>query len=235
MNTILQKKYVSVLLNKNSLIENFSLPWLVYQYDDRELSDIDLKFMDFVKKYCEKHQYIYKFESTPVPDLPPYWVKVKKVKELLDSNQYQGILWLDTDALIVDSERTLSSFFINASISMIVSRDSVAFSHGPFNAGVWIVKNDAHGRDIMSDWMNLYNPNDWTKENGKWTSSGAWSGDTYEQGSFVKHILPKHDNHIHFVNWDVFQDILPNPDAFTLHFAAYQKNSRQYFLDTYHA
>jgi len=149
----------------------------------------------------------------------------------LNTGKYKGILWLDTDAVIVQPNRTLDSFFSDTDNKhMVISRDTVKWGHGEFNAGVWIIKNSDEGRQLMKEWMETYQPDTWWLENGVWKSSGPWSDFTYEQGSFIKYMIPKRNSWIHYVDWDVFQDVQPTEKSFALHFSASQKDYRDGFL-----
>jgi len=211
--------------------ESTSQRWAVLQYDNRIL---DNNFEELVKRnraYAKKHDYEYVYKKTGYDYITPYWTKVKIVKELMretipgtKTHRYKGILWLDTDAVIIDQKKSLDDFFTGGN-SFIACPDPPSFLQyftGPFNAGVWAVKNDKNGREIVNEWMEKYDSKKWFLEKGKWKTRGTWAGVDYEQGAFSKHILPKYKRWIKILPWYVFQARSDERSTytFTIHFAA---------------
>jgi hypothetical protein len=190
--------------------------WAIVQYDDRPLDDDTKKLVARNKRYCEKHGYTYIFEMKKY-DLPPWWRKVKLVQEVMQTNKFKGVLWLDTDAVVYNHEKTLDEV-VKPHKSFYYSADSPQWK-STFNAGVWLVLNDNNGNRIINSWKNLYSPTDWSEENGKWTSSGVWAGPTYEQGAFITHIQVPFAPYLHKYHWHFFQSYTVHPDTFTMHFA----------------
>ena len=93
----------------------------------------------------------------------------------------------------------------------------------PFNAGIFFVLNTEIGLKIMHSWLTTYDKNRWKKKDNIWKASCRWASTCYEQGSFVKNILPKYSNYIHSFPWRFFQsfysDLKKNKSrVFTLHF-----------------
>ena len=72
-----------------------------------------------------------------------------------------------------------------------------------FNAGVWGVNNSTKGREIMDTWAQLYPRQNWrmNPDNTSWTCNDesrdgtcAYSGGKYEQGAFIRYVMPKYAN-----------------------------------------
>ena len=78
----------------------------------------------------------------------------------------------------------------------------------------------------VDEWMDKYNPSQWTKNGDSWTSLGIWAGSTYEQGAFTE-LLPRIQHMVHIVDWRVLQDVSVTPKTFTLHFSNHQKSLRE--------
>jgi hypothetical protein len=151
--------------------------------------------------------------------------------------RYKGVLWLDTDAVIINQEKRLEDFF-KEDKSFVACSDRPSFLQiisGPFNAGVWLVKNDRAGREIMDEWMDKYDSKKWFLENGKWKTHGPWAGVDYEQGAFSKYILPKYKRQIDILPWYVFQAKSDERSlhTFTIHFALTLKQYIPDFLRTH--
>jgi hypothetical protein len=210
--------------------------YLVLQYDNRQLTDLDMHLINQNIEYCNKHQYKHLF-ITQTFDLPPYWIKVYLINELLNSGNYDGILWLDTDACIHDYSTKLEDIII-AGKTFYFSPDKPVWEISSiFNAGVFMVLNNSIGIGIMDEWMKCYNENVWRKnETDKWVTTGDWAGDAYEQGSFCTHILPKYTDQVHVFEWNYFQsnynDMIQStpPAIFSLHFCSDKYNIGNYLL-----
>ena len=215
-----------------------SKTWLIIQYDDRPLTELYNRLIDRNKYYCNKHGYIYKFISSGYENLPPYWRKVKIVLDYLNSDKYKGIMWLDTDATIFNFDIKLGLFdSSNNTKSFYKSINSVG--NKIFNAGVWIVKNTIQGKQIMNDWMNLYDPNTWYKKNGAWHTNGYWADIDYEQGSFAFKVIPKYNNNIKTLNEPFLQGLNKNGanakagKIFVLYFYSNNKEKIEPFLKSH--
>ena len=183
----------SMILGHQSLVLSGSKPWAIVQYDNREIPDDYKKLVEINKEYCKKYGYEYIFKSDTY-ELPHWWIKVKLCMDLLNSDKYAGIMWLDTDAAIFDCSKTLDDFTKDPKIDFFVSKDPD--ESRPVNSGVWIVKNTAIGKNIMNDWFNQYKKDNWVKENDKWSvnpnlpdDEKGWGRINYEQGSLYDRII----------------------------------------------
>jgi hypothetical protein len=224
--------------------ETTSQSWAVLQYDNRKLDNDFEELTKRNREYAKKHGYEYVFKKTGYDYLPPYWAKVKIAQELLreripgtNTRRYKGILWVDTDAVIVDNKKLLEDF-LKPEKSFVASPDPKTFAQigiGPFNAGIWLVRNDRNGREIIQEWMDRYNSNKWFLEKGKWVTQGVWAGENYEQGAFSKHILKKYAKWIDMLPWYVFQARSEERSrlTFTIHFAAHRKEYIPDFIRTH--
>lgn len=191
--------------------------WVVIQYDNREIKEENQKLIDLNKAYCSKHGYDHIME-TKLYDMPPWWIKIKLVKDILNTHRYEGALWLDTDAVIHNQDKAIDSLILEDK-SIYYSGDAPLWN-AEFNAGVWLVKDDIRGNEIMEKWMNSYNPKDWSKKDNKWVSSKEWAGPTYEQGAFIKYVKPHFEKYIHVYPWQVFQSYEASDNTFAMHFAS---------------
>jgi len=198
------------------------MSWAIVQYDNRELDEHSKIILEKNKLYCKKHGYTHIFETKHY-DLPPWWIKVFLVKQIIETKKYKGVLWLDTDAVIHRHDISLDDFLIDG-VSFYYSSDIplwhvITSTDGVFNAGVWLVVNDTNGRQILETWSLSYNSSDWNKNGDKWTTKGKWAGDTYEQGALIKYVIPKFHDTMREYPWQVFQSFRPGPNTFVLHFS----------------
>lgn len=232
------RKYKHNKTKKNiKIIKNIKKTYAIVQYDNRKL-DKNMEILTKInKKYCSLYNYDHIF-ITKKYNMPPYWIKVKIVRDLLLTNKYKGILWLDTDAVINDFSISLDSIQL-PNKSMYYSYEFAEFiienknnlknedkHHFTFNAGVWFVLNDKQGRNIMNDWMLLYNPNKWywkKKIKKWWCDDCKWAGEDFEQGSFFETIIPKYKEYCYQYPYYFFQSfdinrIVTDQQSFVYHF-----------------
>ena len=199
--------------------------WAIVQYEDRLIEEPILEMMLKNKAYCESMGYAYIFVNTKYGDIPPYWAKVQIVNEILqlrfsDSNDhvYAGVMWMDTDAVINDDKRRIEQIGHPEKVFFGSPDPSGIGMSAKFNAGVWIVKNSVSGRAIMIDWMKSFDTVNWINSEGKWSAKHSWAGETFEQGAFEKHVLPKYSEIIDIMPWYVLQGVdKARTDSFALH------------------
>lgn len=210
--------------------------FLVVQYDDRPLNKDMTALTKINKDYCEKHGYEYLFQTSSVHIICPFWKKVFILHDLLKTNKYKGILWLDSDAVIHTDKIRLEDL-MEAGKSFYGAPDNKVWN-SPFNAGVFFVLTNHAGMKIITEWISYYNRDDWYKnEEGIWCSSGEWADETYEQGSFIKFIQDKYKEDIKIFPWHFMQcfytDIheFEGRKIFTLHFAAVYKSEIHAYIN----
>ena len=200
------------------------MTFLVVQYESRNNKDLR-KLMNRNKQICDTTDKLLYYKGTTDTSLPAYWVKVKLIRNLLLSSDYvhmQGFLWLDSDAVIHDVDGLVNE--MNNTETFMMSGDLPIFSQ--FCAGVWFVRNNSEGCEIMKKWYSAYVSDchkHWICRNGVWEIKqlifiySLHPG--YEQAAFVKYILNKNRYKIREVPWNFLNT--PNMldrNALTLHF-----------------
>jgi len=192
------------------------------QYDNRTDENLgdQMKLVRQNQTICENvPQCTHQFYRHEAIQYPVYWQKVAIVTNLLFSNVYDYVLFFDTDAVIHRHPGQIIDAF--AEKSFLLSGDAPP-NPDNFCAGVWGVKNDEHGREMMRMWMDRYNmDNRWVRTNNSWKCTDcSWAGLQYEQGAF-KHVMEKKEDYIQRVHWSVLQFNRAEPCCQTLscHFA----------------
>lgn len=196
----------------------------VFSYDNRRNDPMIEKLRSINNRYCQKHGYDFLFFETYPANLPPYWMKVKIGKDLVDSGKYDYVMWLDSDACVHDHTIRLEhlfTFYKNAFFVMAPDNERWA---AEFNAGVWIIKCGSLGKQFMKDWLARYNSSDWVYDHNKWKCNWCiWAGDAYEQGAGTRLLKSKtYAPYVIKLSWEVLQNDLPTKWSYTLHFAGKQ-------------
>jgi hypothetical protein len=218
------------LLNYSNYIINNN-DWLVVQYDNREFFENNIEnfnYTDYLKivkineLYCKQNNLDYLFSSDQY-NISPYWVKVKIIHDLMNNSdiKYKGFIWLDTDAVIINNNKLYNiNTITNMDKSFFISHDNPKYGKGMLNCGIFIIKNNNIGKEIMNKWISGYDSSTWKLVNNRWSTTGPWVGITYEQGFFNQIIYPNYMNHIHELNWKLLQNNNPNDEeAIVSHFA----------------
>lgn len=230
---IIKKYYCEKPYDQNEHFNNEKM--CIVQYDNRKELPKDLqKLVDFNREYCKKRPYI-DFVYQNDHNISPYWMKVKLVKDKLNEiyhlkEKYKYVMWLDTDATVINVKDNLIDFIEKymKDKDVLVSSDMPPW-FGLFNAGVFIFKNTITGRKIIQDWLALYDNKKWVfGTDQKWKCRGCrWADENYEQGSFAKYIIPKYRNNIKIVSWIVLNNPNYSPYKYNVvyHFANRHKSN----------
>jgi hypothetical protein len=143
------------------------------------------------KDYCALHSITHILLTNGYEIYPPWWRKVFLVKELLLN--YDGVLWVDTDAAIVGHEH-FKTFFIDKHFFLspnppMFNINALSTFSAPFCAGIWGVKASEEGKILMKVWSECYDPGRWKRSGNAWIGEGVYGGASYEQGAFEIRIL----------------------------------------------
>jgi GR25 family glycosyltransferase involved in LPS biosynthesis len=246
LNEIHSKKSTITEHEKSMYTGKSNKSWVLVQYDNRPIPDYYKELIEINKEYCKKYGYEH-IIITEKYELPPWWIKVKICKELLESDKYSGVMWLDTDAVIYDCSKSLDIFTSDKTIDFFIAKDPPVWG-APVNAGVWIVKNTQVGKNIMRDWFNKYDKTKWIKNTTiqksyetvdykKWSNplsltwyidarlseyERRWAGINFEQGALYEKTMqnPMFKNHVKVLPNVVLSHWIPDKlkGTFTLQF-----------------
>jgi hypothetical protein len=195
-------------------------------YEDRDEEYVKMH-NDNIKKYCDKWGYEYILEKKRNIDISPYWYKVFLVRDILNTEKYDYIFWMDSDVIINNFNIDLGEDILHKYDSDIfVASDNTRYDI--VNSGLFIVKNSKTGKKFLDDWINLYDKicEKSIKEGGNGLR-GVWAMSCYEQGNLNKLLIDKYDKHTTLLNNNIFHNnnICLN-DVFVMHYYATDKNER---------
>jgi len=148
-----------------------------------------IKYHDLsVNRYCNLYNYEY-IRVDKYPDINIYWSKIFIINDLLKTNKYDYILWLDSDTIFCDYNIDLSNIIdLYGSKDIYIHFENVGFIlnhlYNTFNAGIFIIKNSDIGIKFINDLIEHYKLINLDKQNN--ITSGMWTGENYEQGVMNK-------------------------------------------------
>jgi len=111
-----------------------------------------------IAKYCEMHGYdLHKdYQEFFTDGRPAQWRKIKAARELLETNKYDWIFFIDVDCIIMNPDIKLESF-IDDTYSFLLPSQDIKAPDTPILKGdihniitsQFFVKNDEFGREIL--------------------------------------------------------------------------------------
>lgn len=166
---------------------------LIISYDNRK----DLEYLKLhnknIETYCDKWKNInYKFYDKS--ERNNYWSKMYLVYENLLTNNYDYVMWLDTDTMIVNQEIDLKKI-LNLYLSdiFIGTDDGYLLSDNFLNAGIFVIKNSPIGIKFIEDCISYYETSNCNNKNNS-DLNGIYSYTCYEQGTINNLINNKYFN-----------------------------------------
>jgi hypothetical protein len=174
------------LLNNNMLskpteqINKFA----IITYENRK----DVEYITLHNKnmteYCKKWNYDYLFYDQCIHNV--YWCKMYLVLDALKTGKYDYVLWMDSDAIIKNSNISLDSIVNKYSSDIYVNFDN---GKSVFCAGVFMIKNSPIGIAYLEECIKQNNKKCLTENN---QLKGIWAGLCYEQGIMNELIFQKY-------------------------------------------
>ncbi len=153
--------------------------------ENRPLNELINIHNTSLRQYCDYHGYEYRFTSTYKSDSPVYWHKIEWVKDILENEKVDYVLWLDSDTLAVDKHIPLTAVIAcdpRADVYIGLDGDVWHVASPPMNAGIFMVKNSEAGRGFLNACLDKVKSNKACYSDGKIRLNSRWAGDCYEQG-----------------------------------------------------
>ena len=218
-----QSKKINELVNNNMLKNPIKRKnkILFITYDNR----YQLKYVsihnDNLNKYVKKYNYEYIFYKTCNKNV--YWCKIYFVLDVLKTNNYDYVVWLDSDTIIKKFDIDFGDILNMFSSDIFVGSDNNS-TYNLINSGVFAIKNSIIGLNFLNDCINNIN-SDCMNFDG--TLKGKWAASCYEQGVMNILIIDKYFNNTTILtNSIIFNYNVCSNDVFIMHLYASSSNNR---------
>jgi hypothetical protein len=202
-----------------------------------------------LEKYCKLHRYdFYYFDQILNPEHTAIWQKQDAVKKIMDKDQYDYVVWIDSDIVITDMSKPLDYFInIDDSKDIYLSRDvPMNYAHNLFvkfenvykivpeidkgllpyiNSGIFIIKNNLIGKMFMHDVLNGYS-----------SFNSYFATNRFHEQSVMQHLyFSKYKDYTLVIPHTVMQSFYNyyQPGDFAIHFAGMNDNIRDYLVERY--
>ena len=218
-----KSKKMDSLINNNILnkINNKKNKILFITFDNRENQDYVSIHNYNINEYVKKFNYEYKYYSHCNKNV--YWCKIHFVLDALKTNNYDYVVWLDSDTVIKNFNIDISDIFNMFSSDIFVGLDNNS-KYGLINAGVFAISNSEIGKKFLSECIEHINL-DCFNDDG--TLKGKWAGTCYEQGIMNILIYDKYYLNTTVLNNKViFNHDSCSNDVFIMHLYASTPDSR---------
>jgi hypothetical protein len=183
-------------INENLTIENINkinnnnIKILIVSFDNRKNLNYLEDHNNNIKAYCEKYKNIeYEFNNFTTKNV--YWYKIYLVLEKLLTNNYDYVMWMDTDSIIINKNLDIRNILILFNSDIFISYDNhYKNCENVLNAGVFIIKNSENGINFLKDVLyNFENSKCLNEDN---SLNGMYSYLCYEQGAMNNLIYDKY-------------------------------------------
>ena len=227
-----KNQYVSVPLKKRKIA--------FITTEDRDFDYIKLHDRSF-EEYCKKYDYEYiRLNNCEKSVATTYWCKLFKVNELLSSDKYDYVVWVDSDTIISNKDVSIDSLiskygekdiiigldiFIGNMIGLVI-----------YCAGVFFIKNSEVGKNFISDCIKYLKDHPKCIVNNK--EQGMWAGICYEQGVMNTLLKGKYSEYVYVDNkYDIIYTPISNMNkktsALILHLAGSSNKKRYEIFKNY--
>ena len=212
-------------------------------YDDNYEEMKKITVDNNIQQYCELHNYTLIKHKVENPDRHASWYKISKSIEILKSNEFDWVFFIDLDCLIMNPTIKLETI-IDEKYSFIVPSHNVPAidtpTITPFNTdntitSQFLVKNDEMGIKILED---IWEANGWPE------NMDINTFDYEGRQARITIIKPEFSNHIKIIDEKILNrfwymnspfvvfhnlgvnNLVWNPGDFIVHVTGYKKEDR---------
>lgn len=177
-NRFYKSKKMESLINNNKINSVYykKNKILFITYDNRENNEYISLHNININNYAKKFGYEYKYFN--YCDKNVYWCKIYLVLTELLTNNYDYVVWLDSDTFIKKSNIDIGNIFNMFSSDIFVGLDNNT-NYGLINAGIFAISNTKVGKHFLYDCINNTNTKCFNNDG---TLGGVWAASCYEQG-----------------------------------------------------
>lgn len=165
-----------------------------YSHNYETLPEFAVLSQQITDVYCQRHNYSWLNCQHPSDSsVSPYWLRVQDLIRLSSEYPIDTIfIYLDLDACInlAQLDRGVDQFIEDLDTTndfdIYIGKDTAVSQF--INTGVMIVRNTEWSQQLLDEWWQQYDPNDWMRIDNKWkcykgTKPCEWARDGYEQGA----------------------------------------------------
>lgn len=142
-----------------------SMPYKKYKiaivmWYDKGISDYADIAADINEEFCKANGFTFiKSDKRRMPERKPHWERLPLMLEVLDTNKYDYVMWIDADAAFIHKNNKSNELLklislYNKDILLSSEQDGPNDLKPYINSGVIIMKNTQNSRNILKYWMS---------------------------------------------------------------------------------
>jgi hypothetical protein len=214
----------NIKINENLAIENISniknninnIKMIILSFDNRKTIDYIEDHNKNIKNYCNNWKNI-DYQYTDFCNKNVYWNKLYLVLEKLLTNNYEFVMWMDTDSMFVNQDIDIRNILLLFNSDIFISHDNgYANSENVLNAGVFIIKNSINGINFLKESISYFEDSKCLNDDN--SLKGVYAARCYEQGTINDLIFNKYYKYTTILSTDIILNTsLCNEKSFILH------------------
>lgn len=109
-----------------------------------------------LERYAQGHGYeVRYFEESLEPKAPLIWQKIFFMQKLLETEDFQVLVWVDDDIYITNLEMKIEEFLSLSEKPLILAEDIPKFPHNFINTGLFILRKTPETHEILKEMLVL--------------------------------------------------------------------------------
>ena len=179
---------------------------LLFSFDNRKnLSYLKLHNQQ-LELYAKKWNNV-KYEFIDKCSKNMYWCKMYFMLNRLKSNNYDYVMWLDSDAIITNLNNSIQKIFELYDSDIFIGHDNNHLvAKKTLNAGLFAVKNSKIGIEFIEECINNFEKSSCLKKKNKLYGFYAYS--CYEQGTMNNLIYSKYKKYTTVLPTNIFYNTM---------------------------
>jgi hypothetical protein len=188
---IASNNVMTKLINNNKLpIKNNKKNKILFVTFDNRNNEYIFIHNKNITEYAKKWGYDYKFLNQCDDNV--YWCKIKIVLSELQNDNYDYVIWMDSDSSIKKDFIDINDIINLYDSHIFVGSDNIK-KLDIINAGIFIIKNSHIGKQFLQDCLDNVDKNCFKKNSN--FLNGNWAGPCYEQGQMNIQIADKYSQY----------------------------------------
>jgi hypothetical protein len=205
-------------VNKINEINKSDNKIIILSFDNRTNINYIEDHNKNIENYCKKWKNV-EYQFSYYTNKNPYWNKLYLVLEKLLTNNYNYVMWMDTDSMFVNQDIDITNILLLFNSDIFIGHDNDYNNcENVLNAGVFIIKNSINGINFLKEAIAYFEDSKCLNDDN--TLKGLYAARCYEQGTINDLIYSKYYKYTTILSTNVIFNTYycnENDKSFILH------------------